>query len=179
SPLQTHPTHTSPFFLLITPPPPTSTPFPTRRSSDLLRAICPSASFRLARNRKAKPRNRRCGRNLSFARDGSRPSLSVVLHELPLVARQRIVERLDERVRVDVPAGKLFPGRENLLLLHLVERFATAERLLDHRGGFFQHFRERFQVLHIRKRAMSGNHSYVGRQLRRDLFRGGDHALDA
>ena len=26
---------------------------------------------------------------------------------------------------------------------------------------------------------MSGNHSYVGRQLRRDLFRGGDHALDA
>src|SRR5207249_12170845 len=121
-----------------------------RRPVCALRAICPSASFRLARNRKAKPRNRRCGRNLSFARDGSRPSLSVVLHELPLVARQRIVERLDERVRVDVPAGKLFPGRENLLLLHLVERFAPAERLLAHPGGVWPHTRSRCPLLDAR-----------------------------
>ena len=51
-----------------------------------------------------------------------------MLEEFALVACQGIVERLDEGVGVDEAAGKCLPGRENLGLLHLVERFATDEQ---------------------------------------------------
>ena len=47
----------------------------------------------------------------------------VVLDELALGPRQRVVQRLDKRVRLDEIARPLAPRIENLLLFRLLQRF--------------------------------------------------------
>ena len=123
-----------------------------------------------------------CGRVFKTGRAKARPlhsPYSVVLYKFPFVAGERIVERLDKGVIVNEIAFPFRPGRENFLLLHLLQCFVLIQGLLNDRGSFLQHFGKGTDVVEIRERAVARDNLHIRRQLRSSFFHRVDHALDA
>src|SRR5207253_1310870 len=60
-------------------------------------------------------------------------SASIVFDEFSFVAGEGVVERIDKSIFVDEIAFPFRPGRENFLLLHVVQRLVIVDGLLHDR----------------------------------------------
>src|SRR6266403_5153874 len=57
----------------------------------------------------------------------------VVLNEFSLRSRQRVIQRLDKRIRVHEITRPLLPRLQNFLLLHLLQCLVRLKRILHYR----------------------------------------------
>src|SRR5712672_2257580 len=90
----------------------------------------------------------------------------VVLNEFSLRSRQRVIQRLDKRIRVHEITRPLLPPLKHFLLLHLLQGLTPSKRLLHHRRSFLQHLGELTHIIQIRQRPVSRDHLNIRRQLR-------------
>src|SRR5208337_1743706 len=104
---------------------------------------------------------------------------SIVLDELPFASGQGVIQRLDKLIRVYEASRPFLPRLQDLLLLHLFQRFVFVQRFLHGRGRLFQHLHELPYVIQIGERAVSGDHLHVRRQHCAGLLHRRNHPLHA
>jgi hypothetical protein len=96
-----------------------------------------------------------------------------VLYEIAFVAGERVEEGFDEGVLVDEIASLLGPGREDFLLLHLIDGFVGVDGFLDDGGSFAEHFGVGANVIEVGELAVAGNDFHVcgrlGRMIRKKV----------
>src|SRR6266403_329704 len=62
-----------------------------------------------------------------------RQATLIVLNEFALRSRQRVIQRLDKRIRVHEITRPLLPRFQNFLLLHLLQCLVRLKRILHYR----------------------------------------------